>query len=253
MCTLSCIPMKNLPTLAICAAAILTGASALQAQIVTRSFDVVGSAEVNGAFHPSTRVDVSADIGLNTYTINFSNTLVGPGGYVGTITSFGFNTPFSPAQLGVNGSNVTFASTKPLQPTEQHGWGLFVPYDFSQAGGVFAQEVGAGTGAQPEGGNPGFGIHFGETASFVFTLPDFTSADGFFDSVTDFTVRWQQVGLSTVREGQRNGSDFGGANDGPSDGPVPGSPVPEPSTYALMGAAVLLGLAAKRRFFGKSA
>jgi hypothetical protein len=243
--------MKNISAVVRSALALVVGASAVQAQIITRAFNVVGAAEANGANHPSTHVVVSADIGLNTYTIKFANTTIGPGGYVGTITSFGFNTPFSPAALGVNGSNVSFTSTKPLQPTEADGWGIFVPYDLSQAGGIFAQEVGAGTGSQPQGGNPGFGIHFGETATFVFTFPDFTSADGFFDSLSDFSVRWQQVGLSTVPEGQRNGSDFGGANDiPPSEGDIPGgTPVPEPSTYSAIAGLLLIGFAAKRRLF----
>jgi hypothetical protein len=242
--------MKSLPAIVLSTLAVLAGTTAVQAQIITRAFDVVGSAEQNGVNHPSTHVVVSADLSLNTYTIKFDNTKIGPGGYVGTITSFGFNTPFSPAALGVNGSNVSFTSTKPVQPTESDGWGIFVPYDLSQAGGIFAQEVGAGTGSQPQGGNPGFGIHFGESATFVFTFPDFTSANGFFDSPTDFTVRWQQVGLSSVPEGQRGGSDFGGANDiPPSDGDIPGgNPVPEPSTYSALAALLLIGFAAKRRF-----
>jgi hypothetical protein len=216
-------------------------ASTAHAQIINRTFNVVGSSESNGSNHPSTLVSVSADVGLNTYTINFANTTIGPGGYVGTITSFGFNTPFTGAALGTDGSNVSFSSTK-------SGWGIFEPYDLSQAGGIFAQELGAGVGAQPDGGNPTDGIHFGESATFVFTFADFTSANGFFDSLTDFSVRWQQVGLSTIPEGQRGGSDFGGANDGGSTpGDLPNTPVPEPSTYSILGGILLLGFALKRR------
>jgi hypothetical protein len=216
-------------------------ASTVHAQIINRTFNVVGSSESNGSNHPSTLVSVSADVGLNTYTINFANTTIGPGGYVGTITSFGFNTPFTGAALGTDGSNVSFSSTK-------SGWGIFEPYDLSQAGGIFAQELGAGVGAQPDGGNPTDGIHFGESATFVFTFADFTSANGFFDSLTDFSVRWQQVGLSTIPEGQRGGSDFGGANDGGSTpGDLPNTPVPEPSTYSILGGVLLLGFALKRR------
>jgi len=222
-------------------------ASTLSAQIVIRQFDVYGTNSVVEE-RPFTRVLVTADVDANTYTINFSNTFVGTGGYVGTITSFGFNTPFTNAQLGTNGSNVSFTSTKPVGG--QPNWHIFEPYGLSQGGGIFAQEIGVGVGNVPEGGNPGNGIHFGETATFVFTFPDFSSADGFFDSLTDFTVRWQQVGSVNVAEGQRGGSDFGGANDSPipSPAPVP-TPVPEPSTYGIIAALALLGFAAKRRFF----
>ena len=230
------------------AAAVLSVAgfgSAVHAQIIDRTFNVVGSAAVNGSNHPSTLVSVSADVGLNTYTINFANTTIGPGGYVGTITSFGFNTPFANAALGTDGSNVSFSSTK-------LDWGVFEPYGLSQAGGIFAQELGAGVGAQPDGGNPTNGIHFGESATFVFTFANFTSADGFFDTLTDFSVRWQQVGLSTIPEGQRGSSDFGGANDGsvptPTPSDFPNTPVPEPSTYSILGGLLLLGFALKRRF-----
>ncbi len=209
-------------------------ASAVNAQIINRTFNVTGSSTEN-PFNPSTVVSVSADIGLNTYTVNFSNTTIGTGGYVGTITSFGFNTPFTDLELGANGSNVTFSSTKP-------GWSVFDPYGLSQGGGVFAQNLGAGTGNNPEGGPPSDGIQFGQTATFVFTLPNFVSADGFFDSTTDFTVRWQQVGLITASIDQRNRSDYGGGND------VPNTPVPEPSTYSALAGLLLLGFAAKRHF-----
>lgn len=214
--------------------AIASFVSSAHAQIITRNINVVGAND--STYHPSTWVTVSADITLNTFTVNFANTTVGTGGYVGTITSFGFNTPFTNAALGSNGANVSFTSTK-------SGWGLFEPYNLSQGSGIFIQDLGAGVGAQPEGGNPSDGIQFGESATFVFTLPDFTSAAGFFDSATDFTVRWQQVGAVN---GTRNGSDFGGG-DGPSDSDIPTGAVPEPSTYALFGTLALFGLVAKRR------
>ena len=229
---------KTYSLIAATSLAIAGFASSLHAQIITRNINVVGAADnTPGGFHPSTWVTVSADITLNTFTVSFANTTTGSGNFVGTITSFGFNTPFTNAALGANGANVGFTSTK-------SGWGIFEPYNLSQGSGVFIQDLGAGVGNGPEGGNPGNGVHYGESATFVFTLPDFTSADGFFDSAIDFTVRWQQVG---ALNGDRSGSDFGGG-DGPSDGDIPTGAVPEPSTYALFGALALAGLASKRRF-----
>jgi hypothetical protein len=218
-----------------------------QAQIIMRVFDVTGVAS-ESLYHPTVRVYATADITANTYKLEFQNTFLGTGNYQGTITSFGFNTPFSDAQLGSDGSNVSFTQLWTQLLPDRGGvqpatWNIFEPYDLSQGGGLYAQDIGDGTGNTPQGGNPGDGIRFGEIAVFTFQFADFTSADGFFDSATDISVRWQQVGTN----GSFQGSDYGGGNDRPppSEGEVP---VPEPSTYGLLAAGALVALAVYRRF-----
>jgi hypothetical protein len=81
--------------------------------------------------------------------------------------------------------------------------------------------------------------------NFLFSNPDplnFTMA-GFFagnGSLPDLGVRIQPMG-------PQPGSDKWVYFYTPSDIPPPPPPVPEPSTYALMGAALLGGLAGWRR------
>lgn len=211
-----------------------------QAQIVVKSFQAYGrDTNVEARFHfwinPTT----------NQVTIEVDNTWAGPGSNnKGTITSFGFNTPFSNSALGTNGSNVTFTQNwLVLAPgrTEPADWNKFEPYQPSQGGGTYYQDIGAGSGSSPTNGSPQSGIRFGEKVKFVFQFPDFTPSQAqtfFSDRPYDLTVRWQAIGECDY-------SDIGFGCEIP--------PVPEPSTYGLMGAGALVGLVVLRRRQAKKA
>lgn len=174
----------------------------------------------------------------NTLTIFVDNTKEGLNGYRGTITSFGFNTPFTDALLGNNGRNVSFSQVWD-EKVGRHSttkWNKFEPYYLPQNGG-YAADLGVGTGHGEAGGSTQNGIHFGEQVTFKFQLPNFGPADSdrFFDLQNDLVVRWQEVGNNDCDD---RFSDFG-------VGDLP--PAPEPSTYGLMGAAALLGIVGLRR------
>lgn len=207
-------------------------ASTAVGQIVTKT--VTASGQNYGV---KTKFTFTVNPTSNTLTIVVDNTIAGNGGAEGTITSFGFNTPFSDAQLGNNGSNVSFTQTwnTTLPGHTTWKWNKFEPYQISQNGG-YNTDLGVGTGTTPTGGTSADGIKFGEKVTFVFTFPDFAPGqiNGFFDQNPDLIVRWQEVGF-----GCSNGwSDYGTAD-------LP--PAPEPSTYGLIGAGALLSLAVVRR------
>jgi hypothetical protein len=212
--------------------------SVAHAQLTVENFKVVGSQTGVTA-----KFKFTVDPQQNTLTVEIDNTFLGAGGVRGTITSFGFNTPFTNSQLGTNGSNVTFTQTWTklnsghTTPTK---WTKFDPYSPSQQGGKYGQDFGVGTGSTPEGGNANLGIKFGEKAKFVFTFPDFTASQvaNFFNSADDLTARWQEVTDGTNYY-CGSPSDIGFANELP--------PVPEPATYGLMGTLLLTGLVAYRR------
>jgi hypothetical protein len=219
----------------------LSIAPACLAQMVVQTIDVSG---IN--YGVKSRFTFSIDAASNILTIDVDNTLAGPGGMQGTITSFGFNTPFTNAQLGTNGSKVDFVSqtwTKKVQSNSHtfDKWNEFEPYYLSQNGG-YKQDYGVGTGNNPTGGTTKNGIKHGEKATFVFKFPDFTPGqfDGFFDRKQDIVVRWQEVGKNNCYEW----SDFGPGNFPPT-GEIP--PTPEPSTYGLIGAGALFALVVYRK------
>jgi len=174
----------------------------------------------------------------NTVTVFVDNTILGVNGAMGTITTFGFNTPFTTLDLGPGGSNVSFT-----QDLEGDLWNKFAPYDLSPA--IYAQDFGIGSGPNEQGGDPQSGIAFGSTATFVFTFPDFTGTDTIAGWLGEngLSVRFQAV---VDFEGSTDQSDkvFGNPDEGGGGGGA-GS-VPEPSTYGLFGAMVLLGIAAVR-------
>ena len=70
--------------------------------------------------------------------------------------------------------------------------------------------------------------------------PDVSQIDAFYASDPDLVVRWQQLAGNTTE-----GSDRGRGNF--EEPAVPLEPVPEPSTYGLMGALALLAFVAYRR------
>jgi hypothetical protein len=173
----------------------------------------------------------------NTVTVFVDNTILGENGAQGTITTFGFNTPFATADLGADGSNVSF--------TQDFGdmWNMFAPYELSPTE-TFAQDFGVGSGPTEEGGNPQNGIEFGSTGTFVFTFPDFTGTDSIAGWLGEdgLSVRFQEV-LDSMGVSGQSDKVFGNPDDGGGGG---GGVVPEPSTYGLLGAMALLGIAAMR-------
>lgn len=228
--------MKLSPaSVALCALCAL--APAAFGQLVT-SVDVVG---VNTGVTSHFKFTINPT--TNTLIIDVDNTVLGADGVHGTITSFGFNTPFTDKQLGNNGSNVSFTQVWTDANWGHYNltkWNKFEPYNISQNGG-YHEELGVGTGNTPTGGTTSNGIKFGEQVRFTFTFPDFTPQQvaGFYDGAQDIVVRWQEVNDTRFQSYcDTNRSDYGW-------GDIP--PTPEPSTYGLMGAAALLGIVGFRR------
>ena len=170
---------------------------------------------------------------LNRVTVQVNNTIPSPTGVTGTITSFGFNIPTALVGTGSLLSSVGVPAG---------AFTFFEPYSINAGGGGFVQDVGAGTGGNPNGGFAATSIQFGQTATFVFQFADFATTAGFLGT-NGVTARFQAL--------PGGASDVGFGNPG---GPGPGpTPVPEPSTYGLMGAATLLVGLFLRRKFGKPA
>ncbi len=223
------ITLKHLLTTA---SLILGLSQTLDAQIAVHEFNV---RSIN--YGVKSKFTFTVDPTSNTLTVVIDNTIAGVNGFIGTITGFGFNTPFSDAQLGTNGSNVWHDQTV-FQLISGHAqpedWVRKDPFSLSIGGGSYSQDFGVWA-PNPK---PQNGIKHGEKAWFVFAFPDFTPAQvgGFFNSSHDLTVRYQEV-ENAACDGY---SDVGWTND-------TCLPVPEPSTYGLMGAAGLLGLVAWRK------
>ncbi len=214
--------------------------SSLNAQLIIRSFEAEGTST-----NVRARIHFYIDPTNNTVTVEVDNRWAGSGiDNKGTITSFGFNTPFSDSFLGTNGSNVSFTQNwQILKPgrTEPADWRLFEPYVPSQSNGYYRQDIGVGTGTTASGGTSNNGIYFGEQVQFKFQFANFSeqqAKDFFKDKTFDVTVRWQSIGECDY-------SDIGFGTEIP--------PTPEPSTYGMIGAGALLGLVAHRRYKKKQA
>lgn len=158
-------------------------------------------------------------------TVLVDNTHPGVGGVTGTVTSFGFNIPATLAGTGSLLSTVGVPAGT---------WSFFEPYNLNN----FDEDVGTGSGANVNGGQPNQSVQPGSTATFIFQFGDFSNATGFLGT-NGLSLKWQA--LST--NGQ---SDHGFGN--PGEEPAPAiTPVPEPSTYGLVGAALLaVGLIMRR-------
>jgi hypothetical protein len=169
----------------------------------------------------------SIDAALNRVTVEVDNTHEGAGGAHGIVTSFGFNLPTGKAATG---------SLLNTVGVPDNSWSYFVPYGLNN----FDQDAGAGSGKNVNGGQPSEGVQFGSTATFVFQFADFSDAAGFLGS-NGVSLKWQSVSTT-------NQSDEAFGNPGTLEAPgAPFVPVPEPSTYGLIGAACLvIGTAARR-------
>jgi hypothetical protein len=210
-------------TLVVCALFGVAASSQAQLYIATGSSGV------------TTWFNFTIDPVLDRVTVTVDNTHAGPGGINGVVTSFGFEIPATIAGTG---------SLLSVSGVPAGSWNYFEPYSLSAGGGVFVQDVGSGSGANPNGGHPPDSVAFGSTATFVFQFGNFADASGFLGA-DGVTARWQAIFPG-------GGSDEGFGNPGPTGGPGLGA-VPEPSTYGLIGAAVLLVGVLARRTFRKSA
>lgn len=162
---------------------------------------------------------------LNQVSVLVDNTHAGVGGVTASVTSFGFNVPTA---LAGTGSLLSYSGVP------AGTWTYFAPYNVNN----FNQDVGAGSGVNVNGGQPNQGVLFGTTANFVFQFADFASATGFLGE-NGMSTKWQA--LSTT-----GGSNEGYGNPGTPGGPI--VPVPEPATYGLIGAAMLmLGVVVRRK------
>lgn len=185
-----------------------------------------------GSTGVTTWFDFTIDPTLNRVTVLVDNTHPGTGGATGTVTSFGFNIPSTLVGTGSLLSSVGVPAGT---------WSFFEPYDLNAGGNAFQQDVGAGSGGNPNGGQPNESVMFGSTATFVFQFADFASASGFLGT-NGVTARWQAIGPSDL-------SDQGFGVLGP---PRAEGVVPEPSTYGLIGAAILVLGAFSRKIFSRT-
>lgn len=265
--------MKTSRTALLLGFALTALTSIAQAQLISRTFDVTGVS--NGVV---TRFTIWINANDNTLVVDIDNArpLVNGGNtQVGTITGFGFNTPWaigsqssdSPGSVAVSAKWTAVNSGHSGVPTSfpvgssqinsaDDFWNEATPYTLNPS---YSNDYGV-TAATPN-----TGIEYGEKATFVFKFSqDITVANfaGFFDNSAsttndyDFSVRWQEVGKKSVYgthgDDCADGSDKGGIDlRSFSNGDLP--PTPEPSTYGLMGAAALMGIAAHRRHKAKKA
>ncbi len=113
----------------------------------------------------------------------------------------------------------------------------------------FNEDVGAHTGPNDNGGHPPDGVAPGHTATFVFQFGDFSNATGFLGA-NGVSLKWQAlVSTDSSVNGQ---SDHGWGNPGGDPGTQNITPVPEPSSYGLMGAALMTGLCLRRRMLKRA-
>ncbi|HLP03445.1 MAG TPA: PEP-CTERM sorting domain-containing protein [Opitutaceae bacterium] len=185
--------------------------------------------------------------------ITVDNTTLGASGQTGSVTSFGFNTPWT-APLNLSKVAISYQVSSLTGPTEP--WNPLSEFELTAGlgGGGVTVDLGleSDDNGNPNGNDVKNGVEFGEIVQFKFSfdattydIPDLEYVADFFNQNPDgpdFLVRWQNVLGSTA------GTSDAFAGDFPNDTDVPQGPVPEPSTYGLIGAAALLGLVSYRRF-----
>jgi len=162
---------------------------------------------------------------LNRVTVVVDNTHDGVSGQHGIVTSFGFNIPSALA-----GTGSLFSTSGVPAGT----WSLFEPYNLNN----FDQDVGAGSGINVNGGQPFESVQPGSMATFVFQFADFADSTGFLGT-HGVSLKWQSINI----DGNPSDHAFGE----PGGVVVLLTPVPEPSTYGLMGAATVMAMVAVRR------
>lgn len=183
--------------------------------------------------------------------ITVDNTTPGATGQTGSVTSFGFNTPWS-APLDLDKVAISFQLFSATGPTED--WNPLSDFTLTAGlgGGGVTVDLGLESDANnnPNGNLVANGVEFGEIVQFKFSfdsgtyaMPELEYLADFFNqdpNGPDFLVRWQDVNTGS-------GSDAF-AGDFPNEIDIPQGPVPEPSTYGMIAAAVLVGAIAFRRF-----
>lgn len=196
--------------------------------------------------------------------------------YFGTGTLMGFGFETNPDNLYATAFS-SWASASLNAPgtfgSDTIDFNLAQNYNLSGGGALnpFYMDVGTATGGNVNGGNPGAGLASGHGAKFRFTFgsPAFDAAtfnpfDFFFrdadPDIYDMSFRFQQTGgldqcqPDAGRKGKGFGDCFTQCHDDGSDKVAIvfntefDYEVPEPSTYGLIGAGALLGLALHRRF-----
>ncbi len=194
-----------------------------------------------------------ASIGGQNLFITVDNTHLGLGGVTGSVTSFGFNTPWD-APLDLSKIAITYQNLSLTGPTT--AWNPLSEFELTAGlgSGGFTVDLGLESDANgnPNGNSVANGVEFGETVVFklafnasTYPIPDLDEVASFFNqgpAATNFLVRWQDV------EGTTAGTSDAYRGDWPSGYDIPqGGGVPEPSTYGLFGVAALLGVVLARR------
>ncbi len=182
--------------------------------------------------------------------ITVDNTAAGVGGVTGSLTSFGFNTPFA-APLDLSKVGLSFNVLLGAGPTTN--WNPLSTYDLNAGGFQANVDLGAESdeNGNPNGNSVANGVEFGEIVVFKFSfdgaaypLPDLDDIADLFNQnpdAFDFYVRWQEVAGSTVATSDAFGGDWPGGYDVPQGGPIP-----EPSTYGLVAVIGILALIGNR-------